>query len=64
MVRNYKQKTNRANIDENRMRNAVQMVLGTIVSERVAAREFGINRRTLHSRIQKMKKKYAPEELA
>ncbi|KAJ8948256.1 hypothetical protein NQ314_008451 [Rhamnusium bicolor] len=64
MVRNYKSKTNRASIDENIMKNAIQEVLSKKVSERVAARNFNIKRGILHSRRQKLKQKYSSEEIS
>lgn len=63
MVRNYKKKTNRASIDENNMKNAIKEVLRNKIL-RVAARNFNVQRGTLHSRIKKMKQKYSPEELS
>lgn len=63
MVRSYKNKTNRANIDEQNIKNAVHAVLNKQMSERVAATNFQIKRGTLHSRIQKLKQKYSPEQL-
>ena len=62
MVRNYKKKTNRVNIDEIAMKNAIREVLRNKISERGAAINFRVKRGTLHSRIQKIKK-YSHEEL-
>ncbi|KAF2896785.1 hypothetical protein ILUMI_09403 [Ignelater luminosus] len=54
MVRNYKGKTNRANINEDIMRHALQQVLSKSMSQREATRVYGIKRQTLQSRIKKL----------
>lgn len=64
MVRSYKKKTSRADLNETNMKNAICEVLRQKVSERTAARNFNVKRGTLHSRIEKLKKKYSPEQLA
>lgn len=54
MVRNYKSKTDRPNIDEATMRQALRDVLSKSKSQREAARVYGIKRQTLQSRINKI----------
>lgn len=51
MVRTYKKKTTRTEINEKDMTNAIKNVLSKRMSEREAARTFNIKRDTLHSRI-------------
>ncbi|XP_018575682.1 uncharacterized protein LOC108914356 [Anoplophora glabripennis] len=63
MMRNYKCKTDRANINEHNMKNAIRKVICRRLSEREAARNFNLKRVTLHSRIDKIKQKYSTEEL-
>ena len=64
MVRTYRKKTRRREIDENRMKEAIRSVLNKRMSERVAAVHFYIKRGSLHSRIEKLKRKNSPEKLA
>lgn len=63
MVRNYKTKTNRINIDEDNFKRAITAVINGQLSERRAAIVYNIKRGTLQSRIRKLRTKYNPEEL-
>lgn len=51
MPRNYVRKTDRANIDETRIRSAMEECLSKRLSVSEAARQYGIKRTTLQSRI-------------
>lgn len=62
MVRNYKPKTNRANIDETTMRQALREVLSKSMHQREAARVYGIKRQTLQSRIKQILRTMTVEE--
>lgn len=61
MVRTYKKKTNRADIDENNMKKAIICVTSGQLSERRASIVYSIKRGTLQSRIRKLKRKYSPD---
>ncbi|CAG9769445.1 unnamed protein product [Ceutorhynchus assimilis] len=63
MVRTYVRKTERSQINEAALKNAICEVLRQRMSERVAARTFNVKRDTLHSRIKKLRRKYSPERL-
>ncbi|XP_030751596.1 uncharacterized protein LOC115879087 [Sitophilus oryzae] len=62
MVRNYKPKTNRANINEDTMRQALREVLSKNMSQREAVRVYGIKRQTLQSRIKQILRTMTVEE--
>lgn len=62
MVRNYKTKTNRANLDENAMRQALLEVFSKRMGQREAARTFNLKRQTLQSRIEKILKTMTAHE--
>lgn len=63
MVRNYKKKTNRNDINENDMKRAIQAVLTGQLSERRASSSYNIKRGTLQSRIRKLKTKYGIDKV-
>ncbi|KAJ8926730.1 hypothetical protein NQ314_020847 [Rhamnusium bicolor] len=62
MVRNYKPKFNRANIDEGIIRHALRHILSKSVSIREASRVYDIKRQTLQSRIKNISKTMAVED--
>ncbi|KAJ8928619.1 hypothetical protein NQ314_018788 [Rhamnusium bicolor] len=53
MVRTYKKKTDRCDIDEGEMKDAVKAVLSRRMSQRAACVTFGVKRSTLQHRIHK-----------
>ncbi|KAK9746982.1 hypothetical protein QE152_g5637 [Popillia japonica] len=63
MPRNYIKKTNRANIDEKNMKNAIIDDLSRRLSVHEASRVYGIKRTTLQSRIKTMLKKQSVEDI-
>ncbi|KAG5874224.1 hypothetical protein JTB14_011314 [Gonioctena quinquepunctata] len=63
MVRIYKKKTNRANISEGNMKNAVQEILSKRMYQREASKCFGVKRETLLSKIKELPKKYSDGKL-
>lgn len=63
MPRNYIKKTNRANIDEKNMNNAIRDGLSRRLSVHEASRVYGIKRTTLQSRIKTMLKKQSVEDI-
>lgn len=63
MVRTYVRKTERSHINEVAVKNAIYQVLRGTFSERVAARNFNINRNTLHSRIAQKSNRITPESV-
>ncbi|KAJ8942011.1 hypothetical protein NQ314_010241 [Rhamnusium bicolor] len=62
MVRNYKPETNRANIDEGIMCQALRQMLSKSVSQREESRVYGIKRQTLRSRIKNIMKTMSVED--
>lgn len=55
MVRTYKRKTDRADIDEESMAAAIKEVLEENVSVCSSARKYGVNNQTLNSRLRKIR---------
>lgn len=56
MVRTYKRKTDRADIDEESMAAAIKKVLEENVSVCSSVRKYGVNNQTLNSRLRKIRK--------
>lgn len=56
MVRNYKRKTNRCNLDETKMKLAIKDVISKKYNTSQAADFYDLKRTTLRDRIKKMKK--------
>lgn len=63
MVRTYIKQTNRANISEVSMKQAIHEILSNRMSQREASRCFDIKRGTLLSRLKKLRTKYSAEQL-
>lgn len=63
MPKKYIKKTNRSNISENSIKQAIKAVLTNRLSQYKAAQEYQVKRQTIQSRIKKLLKKKSKEEL-
>lgn len=63
MPRKYIKKTNRTEIDEARMKQAIRGVLCGGISKYKAAQDYGIKRTTINSRLKKLLKNKSLEEV-